>query len=111
MSMGRKQYLYHVTPKENTKMILREGLKRKNGFCVYLSERPFSWWKPGMDILRVRITGLKELHISPEEGLDEILCFEDINPLRIHEYKSTRGELRKAYNHFREVTKMVEEET
>lgn len=109
--MGRKQYLYHVTPKENTKMILREGLKRKNGFCVYLSERPFSWWEPGMDILRVRITGLKELHISPTEGLDEILCFEDINPLRIHEYKPIRGEWRKAYNHFREVTKMVEEET
>ena len=107
--MGRKQYLYHATTPENAEKIKREGLKRKNGFCVYMSEKPFSWWKPGMTILRVRITGLKNLHVSPEDGLDEILSFEDINPLRIHEYEPTRSQWRKAYNHFREVTKMAEE--
>lgn len=64
-----------------------------------------------MTILRVRITGLNELHVSPTDGLDEVLCFEDINPLRINEYKPARGEWRKAYNHFREVTKMMEGET
>lgn len=110
--MGRKQYLFHTTTPENAKHILREGLKRENGFCCYLSERPFSWWKPGMVILRIRITGLKDLHVSPEEGLDEILSFEDISPLRIHEYKPTRKELLQGYenfyNHFREVTKMMD---
>lgn len=108
---GRKQYLYHSTTPDNAKLILRDGLKRKNGFCCYMSERPFSWWKPGNVILRVRITGLKDLHVSPEDGLDEILCFEDIHPLRIHEYKPTRKELLRGYenfyNHFREATQMM----
>ena len=98
--MGRKQYLYHTTTLENAKQILREGLKRENGFCCYLSERPFSWWKPGNAILRVRITGLKDLHVSPEDGLDEILCFDDIPPGRIYTYKPTRKELLRAYENF-----------
>ena len=66
-----------------------------------------------MVILRIRITGLNDLHVSPEEGLDEILCFEDIPPARIHEYKPTRKELLRGYenfyNHFRDATKMMEE--
>ena len=90
----RKQILYHATTPENAKIILQEGIKRKNGFAVYLSENPLSWWKPGMVVLRVRITGLKGLHTFLPES-DEILSFEDISPLRINgEYKIPRRMLR-----------------
>lgn len=81
----RKHYLYHVTKPENVPSILREGLKRKNGFAVYLSESPYSWWNPGLAVLRVRITGLKGLKTFLPE-LDEILSFEDISPLRISQW-------------------------
>ena len=90
-----KQYLYHVSDEQNTKSILMDGLKRKNGFCIYLSEDPFSWWKPGMDIFRVRITGLKGLKTTIPE-LDEILCFEDISALRVSRFLPGRMRLRRA---------------
>ena len=41
-----KHYLYHVTKPENVPAILRDGLKRKYEFAVYLSEKWDSWWKP-----------------------------------------------------------------
>ena len=108
-----KHYLFHVTKKENVREILNNGLKRKYGFAVYLSENWDSWWKPGMAILRVRTTGLnKECEIRtflPE--LDEILVFADICPGRIYEWHPTKGQLKKAterYNHhFREAKKMI----
>ena len=81
----RKQYLYHVTKPENVPFILREGLKRKNGFAVYMSESPYSWWNPELSVLRVRITGLNGLRTFLPES-DEILSFEDISPLRISRY-------------------------
>ena len=108
-----KHYLYHVTKKESVLDILNNGLKRKYGFAVYLSEKWDSWWKPGMAVLRVRITGLnKECEMRtflPE--LDEILVFSDICSGRISEWHPTKGQIWKAterYNkHFRDATKMM----
>ena len=97
--MGRKQILYHSTTSENAEKIMREGLKRKNGFCVYMSENPLSWWKPGLVVLRIRITGLKELHTNLPE-LDEILYFDDISPERISgKYEIPRRILQKGTNY------------
>lgn len=112
-----KHYLFHVTKKENVQDILNNGLKRKYGFAVYLSEKWDSWWKPGMAVLRVRITGLnKQCEVKtflPE--LDEILVFDDICPERISRWYPTKGQYKKAmesYNaHFRDATKMTKEET
>ena len=101
--MGRKQYLYHATTPENAKSILREGLLRKNGFCVYMSESPTAWLQPGLVVLKVRITGLKDLHTFGSPGLDEILCFEDIPPQRISKWEMPRRLLQK-------MAKMAKEE-
>jgi hypothetical protein len=80
--MARKQFLFHATTPENAKKIRKEGLKRQNKPWVYLSERPTSWWQPGLVVLKVRITGLKhEMYHWPE--IDEILVCGDINPERI----------------------------
>ena len=87
--MSRKQYLYHVTEKENVPIILKDGLVMRNGFAVYLSENPYSWWKPGLAILKVRITGLENLHTFLPE-IDEILSFEDIPPQRISKFQLPR---------------------
>lgn len=87
--MSRKQYLYHVTEKGNVPKILKDGLTRKNGFAVYLSENPYSWWKPGLAILKVRITGLKNLYTFLPE-IDEIFSFEDIPPQRIYRFQLPR---------------------
>lgn len=82
--MGRKQYLYHATTPDCAKKILREGLKRQNKPWVYMSEKPTSWWLPGLDLLRIRITGLKEDMRTFLPEMDEILYFGDINPERIN---------------------------
>ena len=108
-----KHYLYHVTKKENVSDILSNGLKRKSGFAIYLSEKWDSWWKPGMAVLRVRTTGLnKECEMRtflPES--DEILVFADICPGRISEWHPTKGQYKKAVErykeHFRDGTKMT----
>ena len=93
-----KQYLYHVTKQENVASILRDGLKRKYEFAVYLSENWDSWWKPGMTVLRVRITGLNKQYemktFLPES--DEILVFGDICPGRISRWYPSRFQLKKA---------------
>lgn len=78
-----KQFLWHITPKENVKSILADGLKRK-GFAVSCSEKPYSWWTPEMAIFKVRITGLKcdMTTFLPES--DEILIWGDIPPERLY---------------------------
>lgn len=77
-----KQFLYHVTQKENVKGILRDGLKRKT-FAVYCSEKPYSWWTPDLAIFKVRITGLKcELTTFLPES-DEVLIWGDVPPERL----------------------------
>lgn len=62
--MRRKRYLYHVTKPENVGNILKFGLMRSMGWrttcAVYLSEKPLSWYQPGLDILRVDVSGLAE---------------------------------------------------
>ena len=84
--MGRKQYLYHVTTKENVKSNLRNGLNRQMAPVVSLSGKPTSRWRPGLEVLRVRITGLKgEMHTWLPES-DEITYWGDINPERISVY-------------------------
>ena len=97
-----KHYLYHVTKLENVHSILRDGLKRKYEFAVYLSEKWDSWWKPGMAVLRIRTTGLnKEYEMRtflPE--LDEILVFGDINPERISRWHPPKAEMEKAIERY-----------
>lgn len=77
-----KQYLYHVTPKENAQSIMVDGLKRK-GFAVYLSEKPYSWYVPGMSIFKVRITGLKHKMTTFLPESDEVLVWGDIPAERV----------------------------
>lgn len=98
-----KHYLYHVTKKENIPSIIREGIKSKYGFAVYLSEKWDSWWKPGMAVLRVRMTGLNKLYQigKLDENLDEILVFGDINPERVSRWYPPKNELRKATERYK----------
>lgn len=108
---GRKQYLYHATTPENAAKIRSEGLKRQRKPWVYLSERPTSWWQPGLVVLRVRITGLKH-EMYHWKDLDEILVCGDIPPDRIgienvHLPRKFMREWKQ--HHFRDATKMVEE--
>ena len=97
-----KHYLFHVTKKENVREILNNGLKRKYEFAVYLSENWDSWWKPGMAVLRIRITGLNKKYemrtFLPE--LDEILVFGDINPERISRWHPPKAEMEKAIERY-----------
>lgn len=77
-----KRVLYHVTPQENVQSILREGLKRK-GFAVYCSEKPESWYRDGMAIFKVRITGLKSEMTTFLPESDEILIWDDVPAGRV----------------------------
>lgn len=90
-----KHWLYHVTEVKNVDSILKEGLK-KNGIAVYLSENPLSWWKPGMVVLKVRATGLKDKMTRVDEKLDEILVWDDIRPERVSKYIMTKKQLKDA---------------
>lgn len=81
--MKRKHYLYHVTKPENVGNILKFGLMRSMGgrttCAVYLSEKPLSWYQPGLDILRVDISGLdgmKATTFLPSN--DEVLFWDNI---------------------------------
>ena len=94
-----KHWLYHVTDKANVKNILKEGLKC-NGMAVYLSESPLSWWKPGMAILKVRTTNIKDKMTRVDKNLDEILVWDDIEPSRIREYIMTRKQLKDAEDRY-----------
>ena len=84
-NIKRKKNLYHVTKKENVPKIIKEGLKRsasnRTTWAVYLSEKPLSWYQNGLEILKVDVSGLKELEATtflPES--DEILFWGDIPP-------------------------------
>lgn len=106
--MHRKQYLYHATTPENAKAIRKEGLRRTRDPWVCLSEKPTSWWRPGLVVLRVRITGLKgEMRTWLPES-DEIMYWGDINPERIGK-EDVKLPRRFIQNHFRDATKMIEE--
>jgi len=81
--MRRKRYLYHVTKPENVGSIIKDGLRVSMGdhtsFCVYLSENPLSWYQPGLDILRVDISGLQDILATtflPES--DEVIFWGNI---------------------------------
>ena len=109
---GRKQYLYHATTPEAAAKIRNEGLKRQNKPWVYLSERPTSWWQPGLVVLRVRITGLKH-EMYHWKDLDEILACGDINPERIsceNVVLPRRFVQNWERNHIRDATKMAPRE-
>ena len=80
----RKRYLYHVTEPKNVKGILRDGLRQSMGnrttCAVYLSENPTSWYQPGLEILRVDVSGLEEMKATtflPDS--DEVLFWGDIS--------------------------------
>lgn len=81
--MRRKRYLYHVTDPGNVPSIMLGGLKCGGGIrsccAVYLSENPLSWYQNGKAILRVDISGLKEIKATtflPDS--DEVLFWGDI---------------------------------
>lgn len=82
--MKRKRYLFHVTKPKNVENILKFGLLRSaatdhTAIAVYLSEKPLSWWEPGLDILRVDTAGLdgmKATTFLPES--DEVMFWGDI---------------------------------
>lgn len=85
-----KHYLFHVTSPANLWSIINNGLSRRYGWAVYLCEDPRNWWRPGMEIIRVRTTGLKgELKKWPD--MDEILYFGDIGPGRCSRWIPPRG--------------------
>lgn len=94
-----KNWLYHVTEEDNVDSILKEGLKRK-GFAVYLSENPFSWWKPNMVILKVRATGLKDKMTRVDEKLDELLVWDDIKPSKISRFVMTKKQRKDAEDRY-----------
>ena len=115
--MGKKRYLYHVTKPENVGDILKFGLMRSKGgrttFAVYLSQNPLSWYQPGLDILRVDMSGLKPTQPATTflPDSDEILYWGDIPA-----WKSTKDGWKPRIqlvtdkfirNHFRDVTKMI----
>lgn len=81
--MRRKRYLYHVTKPDTASQITKEGLRTSAGnrttFAVYLSEKPLSWYKDGLSILKVDISGLNGVHATtflPDS--DEVLFWGDI---------------------------------
>ena len=81
--MKRKKYLFHVTTPDNVGNILKFGLLRsaaqRTTFAVYLSEKPLSWYKKGLDILRVDMSGLEGVKATtflPDS--DEVLFWGDI---------------------------------
>ena len=85
MYIKRKRFLYHVTPKKNVDKIIREGLRTSGGdrttWAVYLSEHPLSWYKDGLAILRVDVSGLEELKASTFlPTSDEVMFWGDIPP-------------------------------
>lgn len=97
-----KQILYHVTPKENVRSILTDGIKRK-GFAVYCSEKPYSWWTPDMAVFKVRITGLEHEITTFLPESDEILIWGDIPPERLFLCDTSRVIPRKIMQRFRRV--------
>lgn len=107
--MRRKRYLYHVTDPGNVRSIMIDGLKRGGGIrsccAVYLSEKPLSWYQDGKAILRVDISGLKEIKATTfSPYLDEVLFWGDIPA-----WKQTKEGLvlriTEVTDHFRDVTK------
>lgn len=112
--MKRKRYLYHVTDPENVPSIMLGGLKRGGGIrnccAVYLSEKPLSWYQHGKVILRVDVSGLQEIEATtflPES--DEILFWGDIPAWR-QTKKGLVSRLQDVTDHFRDATKMIEED-
>ena len=74
-----QKFLYHVSPKENTESILEQGLIRK-GFAVYCSEKPDSWWQPGLTIFKIDISNIKHEMTTFLPESDEILIWGNIQP-------------------------------
>ena len=91
--------MYHVTTPNNLNSILSEGLKRRS-FAVYLSKAPFSWWKPGMIILKVDVSGLENKITYVDESLDEFLLWSDIESSRITLYEASRQEIKQATQNY-----------
>ena len=76
--MRRKTVLYHVTEPKNIESIMRFGLRRE-GWCVYLSTKPLSWYRDGLRILRVDISGLTQVKANtflPDS--DEVLWWGEV---------------------------------
>lgn len=108
-AIKRKRFLYHVTPPENVESILRNGLKRGGGIqtasAVYLSEKPLSWYTSGLSILRIDVSGLKEMHATtflPDS--DEVLFWGDIPAWKLTK-KGLVSRITDVTDHFRDTTK------
>lgn len=78
MTIRRKKVLYHVTEPKNVESIMRFGLRRE-GWCVYMSTKPLSWYRDGLRILRVDISGLSQVKANtflPDS--DEVLWWGEV---------------------------------
>lgn len=80
--------LYHTTLKENKDSILETGLQPSKIGIVYLSEKPNSWWQGDKYVtFEVDMKDYKgKLTTFNEPNLDEILCWESIEPSRLKVY-------------------------
>ena len=97
-------YMNHETTPNNLNSILSVGLKRRS-FAVYLSKAPFSWWKPGMIILKVDVSGLENKITYVDESLDEFLLWSDIESSRITLYEASMSQILKAEQNYYELNK------
>ena len=72
--------LYHWTPKQNLKSIMKEGL-RTNGFgIVYLSKYPDIWKRDNHILLKVKVPEDLKLTVFEEyKDGSEILCWGEIS--------------------------------
>ena len=99
---NKRRYLYHATGAENVESILQNGLLRGGGkrqaAFVCLSEKPLSWWQPGMKILRVNIKNLMGEWSNFLSESDEILYWGDIPAERIKAYEPKPIEHIKMFN-------------
>lgn len=113
--MKRKRYLYHVTAQENVPSIMLGGLKRGGGIrqaaAVYLSEKPLSWYQPGLVVLKVDVSGLTSTPATtflPDS--DEVLFWGDI-PAWKQSKDGLISRITDVTDHFRDATKKVEEDS
>ena len=90
-------WLYHSTPATNLRRIQRYGIKRggdKTGRFVYLSEKPYSWYRRGHVILAVREEELRPMTIRLKDE-DTVLLLGDVPRRKLHVYKDRKGQIHK----------------
>lgn len=90
-----KHYLYYVTDKECASDVEKNGIPKPESGAIILSENPFTFWKPGRAIFRVRSTGIK-MNLSLGTMTDEFWYSGHIAPRRIQLWVPPRAQFNKA---------------